>query len=209
MGKSILGLDLGSNSIGWALLEEKDGKPNKIIDLGSRIFIKAVEEKTPTPKNVKRRNARLTRRVLQRRARRKLRMLNYLMSIKLLPQELAANPTPEIILNEQGNPYQLRAKALDNALTPYELGRVFLHLVQRRGFLSNRKTLLGDMMDDPDVLEILAELEGEEDNSSERGKEETAFKADISKLKTTITEAGFRTLGEYLASLGHHDCKRN
>jgi len=86
---------------------------------------------------------------------------------------------------------------------------VFLHLVQRRGFLSNRKTLLGDMMDDPDVLEILAELEGEEDNSSERGKEETAFKADISKLKTTITEAGFRTLGEYLASLGHHDCKRN
>jgi len=111
MGKSILGLDLGSNSIGWALLEEKDGKPNKIIGLGSRIFIKAVEEKTPTPKNVKRRNARLTRRILQRRARRKLRMLNYLVTLKLLPQELTGNPSPEIILNELGNPYQLRAKA--------------------------------------------------------------------------------------------------
>jgi len=49
-----LGLDLGSNSIGWALLEEKDGKPHRIIDLGSRIFTKAVEEKTPTPKNAKR-----------------------------------------------------------------------------------------------------------------------------------------------------------
>ncbi|MEQ1545964.1 hypothetical protein [Methyloglobulus sp.] len=66
MGKRILGLDLGTNSIGWALLEETEGKPQKIIDLGSRIFTKAVEEKTPTPKNVKRRNARLTRRVLQR-----------------------------------------------------------------------------------------------------------------------------------------------
>lgn len=71
MSKTVLGLDLGSNSIGWALLEQQDGKPNRIINLGSRIFIKAVEEKTPTPKNVKRRNARLTRRVLQRRARRK------------------------------------------------------------------------------------------------------------------------------------------
>jgi CRISPR-associated endonuclease Csn1 len=209
MGKTILGLDLGSNSIGWALLEERNGKPNNIIDLGSRIFIKAVEEKTPTPKNVKRRNARLTRRILQRRARRKLRMLNFLISLKLLPQELTGNSTPEIILNTLGNPYQLRAKALDYPLQPFELGRVFLHLVQRRGFLSNRKTLLGDMADDPDVLDVLAELEGEDDTSSERAKEETAFKADISKLKSTITESGKRTLGEYLASLDDHDCKRN
>ena len=79
MSKKILGLDLGSNSIGWALLKENNGKPVGIINLGSRIFTKAVEEKTPTPKNVKRRNARLSRRVIQRRARRKLRMLNYLL----------------------------------------------------------------------------------------------------------------------------------
>lgn len=73
------------NSIGWAILEVTDGKPNITIDLGSRIFIKAVEEKTPTPKNVKRRNARLTRRILQRRARRKRQMLNYLLKLNLLP----------------------------------------------------------------------------------------------------------------------------
>ncbi len=209
MGKKILGLDLGSNSIGWALLEGNDGKPDKIINIGSRIFSKAVEEKTPTPKNVKRRNARLSRRITQRRTRRKLRMLNYLIKLNLLPQELTANPTPEIILNELGDPYPLRAKALDSTLTAFELGRVLLHLVQRRGFLSNRKTLLGDMADDPDVLDVLAELEGEDDNSTESTKEETAFKADISKLKVTIAELGFRTLGEYLASLDHHDCKRN
>jgi CRISPR-associated endonuclease Csn1 len=181
MSKKILGLDLGSNSIGWALLEENNGKPDKIINMGSRIFTKAVEEKTPTPKNVKRRNARLSRRITQRRARRKLRMLNYLIKLNLLPQELTANPAPEMKLNELGNPYLLRAKALDNPLTAFELGRVLLHLVQRRGFLSNKKTLLGDMADDPDVLDVLAEQEGEDDNSSERAKEETAFKADIGK----------------------------
>jgi CRISPR-associated endonuclease Csn1 len=209
MSKTILGLDLGSNSIGWALLEEYEGKPDKIIKIGSRIFTKAVEEKTPTPKNVKRRTARLTRRITQRRARRKLRMLNYLVKLNLLPPELTNNPSPEIILNELGNPYALRANALDHALTPFELGRVFLHLVQRRGFLSNRKTLLGDMADDPDVLDILAELEAEEDHSTEQAKEETAFKADISQLKATIAQSGCRTLGEYLASFDVHDCQRN
>lgn len=207
--KKILGLDLGSNSIGWALLEEIDGTPSRIIGLGSRIFIKAVEEKTPTPKNLKRRHARLTRRVLQRRARRKQRLLNYLLTLDLLPSGLCGCYAPEIVLNQLGNPYQLRAKALDLPLTAHELGRVLLHLVQRRGFLSNRKTLLGDMIDDPDVLAVLTDLEDNDDTDSERAKEETAFKKDIAELRATIAEAGCRTLGEYLASLGHHDCKRN
>jgi len=207
--QKILGLDLGTNSIGWALLEADNSKANKIIDLGSRIFIKAVEEKTPTPKNVKRRDARLARRVVQRRSRRKQRMLNYLVKLGLLPNELQEHTQPEVILNSLGDPYQLRSRGLDHALSAHELGRVLLHLVQRRGFLSNRKTLLGDMIDDPDVQETLAELENKEDIASERAKEETAFKKDISELRAAIKTAGYRTLGEYLASLDHHDCKRN
>ena len=68
--KIIFGFDLGTNSIGWAVLEEDtNGNPSAIIDIGSRIFQKAVEDKTPTPKNLKRRMARLARRVTQRRSR--------------------------------------------------------------------------------------------------------------------------------------------
>ena len=206
MSKKILGLDLGSNSIGWALLEDNGGKPCGIIDLGSRIFTKAVEEKTPTPKNMKRREARLARRVIQRRARRKSRMLNYLVSLNLLPKELQGNTQPEIVLNDLGDPYQLRAKGLDSELTPYELGRVFLHLVQRRGFLSNRKTLLGDMIDDPDVLDILNELE---EKDVKPAGEEGEFKQDIAIFRQAIENSGCRTLGEYLSKFDHHDCKRN
>ncbi len=154
MSKKILGLDLGSNSIGWAVVSAQHTKPDEILGLGSRIFTKAVEDKTPTPKNQARRNARLARRVIQRRARRKQRMLNYLVKLHLLPTELKGNHQPEIILNKLGNPYILRAKALDEKLLPHELGRVFLHLVQRRGFLSNRKTLIGDLIDDPDVADV-------------------------------------------------------
>jgi len=229
---TILGLDLGSNSIGWALLEEKDGKPHRIVDLGSRIFTKAVEEKTPTPKNAKRRDKRLARRVLQRRARRKQRMMNYLISLDLLPEDLKRHLQPEKVLNRIGtplidndgnqlktkkgnvvypNPYELRAKGLDAPLTPHELGRVLLHLVQRRGFLSNRKTILSDMMDDPDVLSVLNELDEEDnqDDATEKAKEETAFKADISELRKKINMDNCRTLGEYLSKLPQHTAKRN
>ena len=165
MSKQILGLDIGSNSIGWALLNEENDKPSKITAIGSRIFSKAVEDKTPTPKNEARRNARLARRVIQRRSRRKSRMLNYLVKLKLLPPELQDHSQPEIILNDLGDPYSLRVKALDQKVSEYEIGRIFLHLVQRRGFLSNRKTLIGDMADDPDVLEVLEELETTSDSS--------------------------------------------
>lgn len=205
MSKKILGLDLGSNSLGWALLEEVDGQANSIIDIGSRIFTKAVEEKVPTPKNVKRREMRLGRRVLQRRARRKQRMLNYLVSLDLLSNELQRNYQPEILLNELGNPYYLRAKGLDEQLTRHELGRVLLHLVGRRGFLSTKKQIAGDLIDDPDMVVYLNEI----DDSPVADKEEGAFKADISEVRKAIEESGARTLGEYLFKLESGACKRN
>ncbi|MDH4320406.1 MAG: type II CRISPR RNA-guided endonuclease Cas9 [Desulfobulbaceae bacterium] len=213
MSKQILGLDLGTNSIGWALLEESENKPSKIVGLGCRIFTKAVKAvkdgDSAIPKNMKRRDARLARRVVQRRARRKKRMLNYLVKLGLLPAELSNATQPEAILNKIGDPYALRAKALDEELTCYELGRVFLHLVQRRGFLSNRKTVLGDMVDDPDVQELLESIESKEDKSTERAKEETAFKGDIRKIRACIQKSGCRTLGEYLAGFDRHISKRN
>lgn len=205
MSKKILGLDLGSNSVGWALLEENRGAVQKIVDIGSRIFSKAVEEKVPTPKNVKRRDMRLGRRVLQRRARRKQRMLNYLVSQQLLPKKLQGNTQPEILLNKIGDPYELRAKALDNQLSPYEFGRVLLHFVARRGFLSSKKQMAGDLVDDPDTVAYLNEL----DNKPEKTKEEEGFKANIASVRSAIEDNGYRTLGEYLHNFEKGKCKRN
>lgn len=212
MSKKILGLDLGSNSIGWALIEQRSNHQTDIIAIGSRIFTKAVQEKSPTPTNQKRREARLSRRVIQRRARRKQRLLNYLMSLQLLPLELKDNHQPEIILNKLGDPYALRARALDNPLLPHELGRVLLHLVQRRGFLSNRKTRLGDLIDDPDAGDLLVEVENDKDKDNDKNsssKEEKQFKQDIDKLRQSIGQSDARTLGEYLSFRGPHDIKRN
>ncbi|HIL26406.1 MAG TPA: type II CRISPR RNA-guided endonuclease Cas9 [Nitrospinaceae bacterium] len=205
MSKKILGLDLGSNSVGWALLEEVDGEASSIIDIGSRIFNKAVEEKTPTPKNVKRRDMRLGRRVIQRRARRKQRMLNYLVSLDLLPKELQGNYNPEGILNGLGDPYELRDKALKEQLDRHELGRILLHFVARRGFLSTKKQAAGDLIDDPDTIAFLDEA----DKKPSSDKEETAFKTDISELRKSIAESGSKTLGQYLFKVDKGQCKRN
>lgn len=205
MRKRILGLDLGSNSLGWALLEQENSEASGIVDIGSRIFTKAVEEKVPTPKNVKRRDSRLGRRVLQRRSRRRQRMLNYLVTLNLLPKELQNNTQPEVMLNELGDPYALRAKALGSQLAPYEFGRVLLHFVARRGFLSTKKQVAGDLVDDPDTVAYLSEL----DEKPISDKEETAFKADINVVRKAIDEAGARTLGEYLHKLSKGECKRN
>ncbi|MCY4264981.1 MAG: hypothetical protein OXE78_09005 [Gammaproteobacteria bacterium] len=207
MSQLILGLDVGSNSLGWGLLStDEDGHLIEIIDAGVRIFPKAVEEKTPTPKNQKRRQKRLARRTLQRRARRKRCMLKLLVNHALLPNELLTDPQPEVILNSLGDPYLLRSKALDEDLQPHELGRVILHLVQRRGFLSNRKTRLGrEMLDDPDVLAVL----GEEDCADTDDAEESAFKSDINRLREDIRKSGCRTLGEYLARRKQGEAKRN
>src|SRR3546814_13940121 len=45
----------------------------------------------------------------------------------------------EAKLVAERDPYPLRARALDERLEPYEIGRALFHLNQRRGFLSNRK----------------------------------------------------------------------
>ena len=213
MSRKILGLDLGSNSIGWALLEEVNGQAVGIIDLGCRIFNKAVEEKSPVPKNQDRRQKRLGRRVIQRRARRKQRMLNYLVSLSLLPKKLQGNHEPEYILNKLGDPYELRARALDQQLLPYQLGRILLHFSARRGFLSTKKQAAGDLVDDPDTISYLRELDkmdgNESDKKSDKTSEEGAFKADIKQVYQKIENADSRTLGEYLYKLEKGMCKRN
>ncbi|WP_442499169.1 type II CRISPR RNA-guided endonuclease Cas9 [Methylobacter sp. sgz302048] len=198
MSKRVLGLSLSADAIGWALLEERHGRPDGLVDLGCRVLGKAVKKKTPNSKNAECRNAGLTRRILQRRARRKQQALDYLLKLNLLPQALKASPSPEVILNRIGNPYHLRAKALDHKLSAYELGRVILHLAQRGSCPRGRKALPGDMIDDPDTLAVLAEF-GEGDAHAECGNEETDLKKEVAALRRAIKETGCRTLGEYLS----------
>ena len=146
----ILGLDLGTNSIGWALIDDVQ---NKIEGIGTRIFPMGVEnlgegEGREMSKNAGRTGARGVRRQFFRRRLRKKILLKALSENKMCPME--ANdfvdwkktkefPSDKLANWFALNPYELRQRALNEKLTLEEIGRIFYHLIQRRGFLSNSR----------------------------------------------------------------------
>ena len=145
----ILGLDLGTNSIGWALIEDNQ---NKILGLGTRIFPMGVENlgdgEGEISKNASRTGARGVRRQFFRRRLRKQILLKALSENKMCHleasdfQEWKRNkrfPIEKLTTWFALNPYELRQKALIEKLSLEEIGRIFYHLIQRRGFLSNSR----------------------------------------------------------------------
>lgn len=147
---TVLGLDLGTNSIGWALI---DDEKNKIIGIGSRIFPAGVNElgkgDGEISKNASRTDARGTRRQFFRRRLRKRYLLRELAKNNLCPIDynlVKIWTNKEVFDNDNFkewvklNPYELRAKAVKEEITLHELGRVFYHMIQRRGFQSNSRS---------------------------------------------------------------------
>ena len=130
-----LGLDLGTSSVGWCLVED-DGR---IVDIGVRIFSGSPTGAGRDPKSgaslaVDRREARGARRRRDRYLGRRSAFLEALVAHGLMP----ANADEAKLIAER-DPYDLRARALNERLEPYEIGRALFHLNQRRGFKSNRK----------------------------------------------------------------------
>jgi CRISPR-associated endonuclease Csn1 len=166
----VLGLDLGANSIGWALIDEAS---EKIIASGVRVFPEGVDNfdtKKEKSKTEDRRIVRGMRRQIARRARRKRWLREALVEVGLLPADRG-----EQSRLDQLDPYKLRARALAEPLHPHELGRVLIHLNQRRGFLSNRKS------------------------DRERKSETKGMLAEINQLAGEMAEADSKSLGEHFA----------
>lgn len=130
--------DLGTNSIGWAVLNlDKNGNPNSIAGMGSRIFSDGRNPKDKTSLAVARRSARLMRRQRDRKLQRMKNIFNYLVLLDLLPTQAEEQESVKNI-----DPLKARAEAVRGAnISNYELGRAIYHLSRKRGFQSNRKDL--------------------------------------------------------------------
>ncbi len=135
-----LGLDLGTHSIGWAVLRlDEHEHPCSIIRLGTRIFPDGRDPKSGESLAANRRLPRSQRRNRSRYLYRRKEFIGALVHCGLMPEDETARRQLQ-----QLNPYQLRKRGLDEKLSLYELGRALFHLNQRRGFLSNRKAERGD-----------------------------------------------------------------
>lgn len=143
--KKILGLDLGTTSIGWAVVNEAETakEQSSIIDLGVRIVPLTVEEQG----NFEKGKAITTNadRTLKRSMRRNL--FRYRLRrdalIRLLQEQ--GWITSQTVLAEKGNAttfqtIRLRAKAATEEVSLEEFARILLMINKKRGYKSNRKT---------------------------------------------------------------------
>ena len=195
----ILGIDTGTNSLGWAIVEKKADEYH-LLDKGVNIFQEGVKiEKGIESSKADDRTAHKASRVRNYRIKlRKIRLLRILSDAHLCPPlskvELSAwrlkkeYPKNDLFMQWQGTddesektPYAYRHKCLHecldfNSMTDrYILGRAFYHMIQRRGFLSNRKDQSGD----------------------DTGK----VKESISNLTQEMHDDGYEYLGDYFYSL--------
>ena len=200
----ILGIDTGTNSLGWAILGwaivEKQVDEYHLLDKGVNIFQEGVKmEKGIESSKAAERTAHKAARVRNYRIKlRKIRLLRILSDAHLCPPlskaELSAwrlkkeYPKNELFMQWQATdddsektPYAYRHKCLHDCLDfscitdRYILGRAFYHMIQRRGFLSNRK----------------------DQSADDTGK----VKESISNLTQEMHDAGYEYLGDYFYSL--------
>lgn len=177
----ILGLDLGTSSIGWAVREE-----NKILYSGVLVFPMGVGEEKGVEYSLasERTKHRASRKIYRRRKWRKVDLLRVLISENMCP--LTEEELNTWAVYEKGktlkyptenqdftdwlylNPYEIRAKAVHKPISKKELGRALYHICQRRGFKSGRK-------------------------DADAGKDLEVYQVEKKKMQ----ELGCKTLGEY------------
>jgi len=114
MEKIILGLDIGITSVGWGVINSE----RKILGAGVRLF-----EEADAKKNLSRRTHRGIRRLKRRQKERINDLKNLFVELDLIGVDF----------QPLGNPYELRAKGVENKLNPQELATALLHIVKRRG----------------------------------------------------------------------------
>lgn len=161
--KKILGLDLGTSSIGWALVNEAESKEEKssIIKLGVRVNPLTVDELINFEKgksittNADRTLKRSMRRNLQRYKLRRDALIEILKEYKFI--------TKDTILFENGNrttfeTFRLRAKAATEKISLEEFARVLMMINKKRGYKSSRKARGSEEGTLIDGMEIAREL---------------------------------------------------
>lgn len=197
--KRVLGIDTGTNSLGWAVVDRDENGLCTLVKKGSLIFQEGVkiEKGIESSKAAERTGHKALRKNYFRRRLRKIEVLKVLVRYGwcpyLSPESLHAwhvkkqYPMDEDFLQWQRtdesldkNPYAYRHICLheelnlDNKSGRFILGRAMYHLAQRRGFKSNRL-----------------------DQSEEESKESGAVKEGINSLSEEMKALGYEYLGDY------------
>lgn len=132
--------EIGKGSIGWAIYEVNEhGSLVQLHKAGVRVFSEGVNPKNNETLNSTRRKNRISRRKRDRLVKRKKTLLRFLIKSNFLPSDAY------LLESLKGlNVYEIRSKAIRKKIELIELGRIFLHINKRRGYLSYRSLISSD-----------------------------------------------------------------
>lgn len=156
MNNTILGLDLGTNSIGWALVEvDAENMPIKVLGMGSRIIPLNTDDKDEfskgksISKNRERTTMRTQRKGYDRKQLRKAELKQILLQHNIYPDD-------DMIHLDSIDLWKLRNDAADEtqSISPQQLGRILYMLNQKRGYKSARSDSNQDAKDTKYVEEV-------------------------------------------------------
>ncbi len=142
--KKILGLDLGTTSIGWAFVKEAENETevSSIQKIGVRVNPLTTDEQTnfekgkPVSVNADRTLKRSARRNLQRYKQRRENLIQILKEHYLIKED---SVLAEDDRNTTHQTYALRASAATEEISKEEFSRVLLMINKKRGYKSSRK----------------------------------------------------------------------
>ncbi len=183
--KKILGLDLGSASIGWAIISESNDNneiKREILGLGCRIIPyegtegKDFEKGTGESRNSIRTKMRTSRKGYDRYQLRRKYLAQELIKVDMYPSEVEKNL-------QKMQLWELRNNAVSAKITLKELGRLLLWLNQKRGYKSSR-------------------------SEANTEKKDTNYVAQVKNRHQTINEKSI-TIGQYFYQhLSEDECFR-
>lgn len=157
--KQILGLDLGTNSIGWALVEiDENCTPLRIIAMGSRIIPLSTDDRTQfergqsISKNQDRTIARTQRKGYDRKQLKKSDDFKY--SLKKELKKYNIFPDVNLLNLPMLDLWKLRSDASSEPIDAKQLGRILYMLNQKRGYKSARSEANADKKDTDYVAEV-------------------------------------------------------
>lgn len=168
--KTILGLDLGVGSVGWAIVKEEENLL-RIEAMGSRVISLSTDETqefssgNAISKNANRTQKRTQRKGYDRYQQRRENLTKLLRQLNMLPDETLIK-LPALQL------WQLRARATVEKVTLPELGRILYHLNQKRGYRSSRK------------------------DNAETNKKQTEYVKEINNRYDDLKQSG-KTIGQF------------
>lgn len=208
--KVVLGLDVGTASIGWGIVklqeeqypsETPDGQPDtkpkivggEIIKTGVRTF-QIPEDRQKKSLALIRGSARRTRKTIKRKVQRLKHLINLAKEFKLISNNFDRD---NILKPQKGDNesnwdiWLIRKQALERKLSDIELFRVLYHIAKHRGSYFHTKA---EFLPEEDEKELNKNQKQKKEENKE-GNEKEKVKKGLRRIQKMLKDSKYRTIG--------------